>query len=128
MRGNSRPNMGSGQRSSASGSSVWLVYEQVWRVMSQARSQSMAISSTSRRMSSATAIDGCVSFIWIANFSWNRSGGIFWILQMRSMSCSEQDTKKYCCSSRSSLPRACSSFGYSTLVRFSLATFWLTAP
>ena len=35
--------------------------------MLQARSQSMAISSTSSRMSSATAIDGCVSFIWIAN-------------------------------------------------------------
>ena len=82
--------MGSGQRSSASGSSVWLVYEHVWRVMLQARSHSMVISSTSRRMSSATAIDGCVSFIWIANFSWKRSGGIFWTLQMRSMSCSEQ--------------------------------------
>ena len=66
------------------------VAEQVWRVMPQARSQSMAISSTSRRMSSATAIDGCVSFIWTANFSWKRSGGIFWTLQMRSMSCSEQ--------------------------------------
>jgi hypothetical protein len=66
----------------------------------------------------ATAMDGCVSFIWIANFSWNRSGGIFWILQMRSMSCREHETKKYCCSRRSSLPLACSSLGYSTLVRF----------
>ena len=62
--------------------------------MLQARSQSIAISSTSSRISSATAIEGCVSFSWTANFSWKRSSGIFCTLQMRSMSCSEQDDEE----------------------------------
>ena len=44
------------------------------------------------------------------------------------MSCSEHETKKYCCSSRNSLPRSSWSFGYSTLLRFSEDTFWFTAP
>ena len=48
--------------------------------------------------------------------------------RMRNMSCSEQVTKKYCCSSRSSLPCSCSSFGYSTLLMFSEATLRITAP
>ena len=96
--------------------------------MSQAASQSMPFSSTSRRISSATAIAGCVSFSWTANFSWKRSSGIFCPRMMRSMSCSEQETKKYCCSRRSSLPWMASSFGYSTLVMFSETTFLFTAP
>jgi starch phosphorylase len=100
----------------------------ILRVMLQARSQSSAISSTSSRISSATAIDGWVSLSCTANFSWKRSGGIFCTRLMRSMSCSEQATKKYCCSRRSSLPLTCSSFGYSTLVMFSEVTFWFTAP
>ena len=41
--------------------------------------------------------------------------------------CSEHDTKKYCCSSRSRLPASGSSFGYSTLVTVSEVTSSSTA-
>ena len=40
------------------------------------------------------------------------------------MSCSEQETKKYCCASRSCFPASGSSFGYSTFEMVSDATFW----
>ena len=54
-------------------------------------------------MSSATAMEGWVSFNCTANFSWNRvteSAGT----RRRIMSCRAQQTKKYCCSRRSPLP------------------------
>ena len=44
------------------------------------------------------------------------------------MSCSEHDTKKYCCASRNRLPISGSSFGYSTFESVSEMTLWLTAP
>ena len=37
--------------------------------------------------------------------------GFFWSAWMRIMSCSEQETKKYCCFRRSSLPLRGSSLG-----------------
>jgi len=73
-------------------------------VIDHALSQSMAYSSIISRMSSTVAIAGCVSFSCTANFSWKRASGMFCTRRMRSMSCNEQHTKKYCCSSRSSLP------------------------
>ena len=94
------------------------MYAKVLQVTDQASSHGMTYSSTRRRISSAIAIAGWVSFSCTANFSWKEPRGTFCTRRMRSMSCSEQETKKYCCSSRSSLPRSCSSFGYRTLERF----------
>src|SRR5271157_4821874 len=47
---------------------------------------------------------------------------------MRSMCCTEHETKKNCCARRSCLPWISSSFGYRTLEMFSEATFSATAP
>ena len=57
------------QVSSASGISVWLVYEKVSRQIAQAWSQAMPCSSHSTRISSATPIAGWVSLRWIATLS-----------------------------------------------------------
>ena len=59
-------------------------------------------SSTSSRISSATAIDGCVSFSCTANIVRRALQRVaLHASSRRSMSCSEQETKKYCCSERS---------------------------
>ncbi len=88
----------------------------------------MPCTSSSSRISSATATAGCVSLSCTAYFSWKPESVAPFCRWMRIMSESAQETKKYCCSSRSRLPRVLSSFGYSTLVMFSEATFWSTAP
>ena len=73
-------------------------------VMSQAASHGMPCTSTSSRISSGTAIAGCVSLSWIA--TWSGSERELAVLRMcrRSRSCSEAEAKKYSCRSRSSCP------------------------
>ena len=44
------------------------------------------------------------------------------------MSCSEQLTRKYCCTKRSTRPASVESSGYSTRVTDSAATLSMTAP
>ncbi len=68
-RGSRRCNRSIGQRSNASGRSVWFVYEQVRTVMSHASSHSSSSRSSSTRISSATVMAGCVSLSWIATLS-----------------------------------------------------------
>ena len=68
-------NHASGHFSSASGNRVWLVYASAPVVMSQASSHSRCASSSRMRMSSGTAMAGCVSFNWMAAFS-GKSGPI----------------------------------------------------
>ena len=60
-RGSSSSNQASGHFSSASGSSVWLVYASVRCVRSQASPQPSCASSSRMRISSGTARVGCVS-------------------------------------------------------------------
>ena len=55
-------------------------------------------------MSSATAIDGCVSFICTAQLDAKDSIELPASRWIRIMSCSEQETKKYCWASRSCFP------------------------
>ena len=59
--GSSRCTSATGQVSNASGSSVWQVYANVRRVIDHAWPQSSPSSSTSSRISSATASTGWVS-------------------------------------------------------------------
>ena len=55
-----------------------------------------------------------------ANFSWKCSSGMLLDAhECAACPAASRTTKKYCCSSRSSLPWTCSSFGYRTLLRFS---------
>ena len=71
----------------------------------------MPCSSTSSRINSATAMDGCVSFNCAAQYEWSSPNDLPRIRSNLIMSWSEQDTKKYCCSSRSSFPASGSSLG-----------------
>ena len=87
------------------------MYEQVRWVMPHAVSQSIRWSSTNSRISSAMAIEGCVSFSCAAHDASNSRSGRRRITCSRIMSWREQETKKYCCDSRSSLPASGSSFG-----------------
>ena len=125
-RGSRRSISGSGQVSSASGSSVWFVYDTLRVVRSHASSQPRSCSSMSRRISSGTASVGCVSFSWIANLSASSRIVARWS-SSRMQSWIAHDTKKYCCSRRSCLPAGLESFGYTTLVRFSLRILASTA-
>mmetsp|Transcript_23788 Transcript_23788/g.76437 ORF Transcript_23788/g.76437 Transcript_23788/m.76437 type:complete len:289 (+) Transcript_23788:1096-1962(+) len=97
--------MSTGHFSSASGSSVWLVYAKVRCVMAHASSKLMSSPSMSNRISSGTPMDGCVSFSWMAFFSGKLlQSRVRRFLNRRTMSCSVADTKKYCCFRRSSRP------------------------
>ena len=80
-------------------------------------------------MSSATEREGCVSFNWIATWSGSadQPGPPAWRNRM-TMSWSEQLTRKYSWRKRSVLPASVESSGYSTRVRDSARTFWITAP
>ena len=76
--------------------------------MSQACSRQRALSVHN----TATAINGWVSFNCAANMSGKRSIGSPLRSSRRSMSCSEQETKKYCCASRGGASIPGSSLGY----------------
>ncbi len=56
---------------------VWLVYARVPTVIFQASSHPSPSSSMSMRISSGTAIDGCVSFIWMATRDVRLLNGFF---------------------------------------------------
>mmetsp|Transcript_39625 Transcript_39625/g.97060 ORF Transcript_39625/g.97060 Transcript_39625/m.97060 type:complete len:313 (-) Transcript_39625:888-1826(-) len=118
-RGSRWPMRSTDHRSSASGSTVWLVYENVRVVIAHASSHDRPSTSVSRRMSSAMPSDGCVSLSWMAHMSLSSAIGRPLRLKRRSTSCSVALTKKYCCLRRSSLPSDVLSFGYSTCVMFS---------
>ncbi|MNV52033.1 hypothetical protein D3C71_1441060 [compost metagenome] len=60
-RGRILPSMSTGQLSSASLISVWLVYEKTWQVTSNASSQLNLCSSINRRISSGIDSTGWVS-------------------------------------------------------------------
>ena len=64
MRGKSRSKIEISQVSSASASTVWLVYAKVLDTTPQASSQPRWCSSMSRRMSSGMARTGWVSLSW----------------------------------------------------------------
>ena len=87
--------------------------------MDQACSQPIPFSSTSSRISSGIASTGWVSLSWMTTLSGNASQSLLRNRNRRMMSRSEQQTRKYCCLSRSSRPASVLSLGYSTLVRFS---------
>ena len=74
------------------------------------------------------AMAGCVSLSWTATlsakFSHEFSGRLRW---RRMMSRSEQVTKKYCCTRRSSFPFSVLSFGYRTFEMLSPTAFSRTA-
>ncbi len=111
-RGSTRWNIGNGQRSSASGSSVWLVYAKVCRVMLHARSQVQAllVQQQAHQLRDGHRRMRVVELdreLLVERLQAGSSAPC----RMRSMSWREQDTKKYCCSRRSSLPFTCSSFG-----------------
>lgn len=127
-RGSSRSTSSTDHVSSASGSSVWFVYENARPVTSHASSQPRWCSSTSRRINSGMAIAGWVSLSCTANRSANWRGWAPVRSRRRSMSWSEQVTKKYCCCRRNCLPASGSSLGYSTLVIVSERTAASTAP
>jgi hypothetical protein len=110
-RGSSAPNSGSGQVSSASGISVWLVYETASRVTAHAAFHSMPYSSISRRISSAGAIAGWVSFRWIA-LRRPRSASEPPSRRWRATrSCSDALTRKASCFKRSTRPASVLSSG-----------------
>ena len=73
-----RPIISTGQVSSASCMSVWLVYEKIFCARPQAVSQSRPCSSSSRRSSSGTASTGWVSFRWMLTLSasWSK---LLWV-------------------------------------------------
>ena len=73
--------------------------------MSQASSQERSSWSIRILISSGTAIEGWVSFSWMAASSGNFDQLYFsFLLKRRTMSAREHATKKYCCFSLSSLP------------------------
>ena len=70
-------------------------------------------------MSSGIASTGWVSLSWMTTLSGNAPQSLLRNRNRRMMSRSEQETRKYCCFSRSSWPAGVLSLGYSILVRFS---------
>jgi hypothetical protein len=75
----------------------------------------MRCSSIRMRISSGMVMAGCVSLSWMATFSAKFSSDGYATRWRRTMSCSEQATKKYCCFSRSSLPNTFTSLGVEDL-------------
>ena len=110
-RGNSTSNHARGHFSSASGRRVWLVYASVRQVRSQASSQPRRASSRRIRISSGTAIAGCVSLSWIATFSGSALQSGLARRKRRTRSASEQATRKYSCTNRSPWPMLVESSG-----------------
>ena len=79
--------------------------------MDQACSQPTPFSSTSSRISSGTASTGWVSFSWMTTLSGNAAQSLLRNRNRRMISRSEQETRKYCCLSRSSRPASVLSLG-----------------
>ena len=65
------------------------------------------------------ASTGWVSLSWMTTWSGKASQSWLRNRNRRMMSRSEQETRKYCCLSRSSQQAGVLSLGYSTLLRFS---------
>ncbi len=103
--------IGSGHFSRASGISVWLVYPITFSVISHASSQPSPSRSMRMRIISGIESDGWVSLSCIAANSGKWLHDRFCRLNRRTMSASEQATKKYCCFRRSSLPMYSVSLG-----------------
>ena len=72
--------------------------------MSQAWSHPRCASSSRIRISSGTAMVGCVSFSWIATFSGSVLQSVLRRRNRRTRSASEQATRKYSCTKRSACP------------------------
>ena len=100
-----------GQVSSASGISVWLVYENTFDACAHASAHAMPCSSVSTRISSATPMAGWVSLRWIATLSDRLPKPPCSARWRDRMSATEAATKKYSCLSRSSRPAGVLSFG-----------------
>ena len=119
--------MATGQVSSASGSRVWLVYENTPVQIFQLSAQVRPCSSISSRISSGIATVGCVSFNWMAIESGIDASVRPSLKCVAKISCKLAQTKKYCCLSRSSLPCGVESSGYSTRDKFFASTCSRTA-
>ena len=97
-------------------------------VRSHAWSQPSFASSSRIRISSGTAIAGCVSFNWIATLSGSAAQSFPRRRNRATMSASEQRTRKYSWRNRSDRPRGVESSGYRTRVTDSASIWSDTAP
>ena len=80
------------------------MYASVFLVRSQAWSQPRWASSSRMRINSGTAIVGCVSLSWMAAFSGSLSQSCIQRRNRRTISASEQATRKYSCTKRNPCP------------------------